>query len=56
MITGSVYSPDPNKRLLIVNGQLAREGADLGQGVVLREVRREGAVLGFQGSNYNVVF
>jgi general secretion pathway protein B len=56
VISGSVYSPDPAKRILIVNGQIAREGADLGQGVVLHEVRQEGAVLGFKGTNYNVVF
>lgn len=56
VISGSVYSPDPTKRLLIVNGQVMREGADLGQGVVLREVKQDSAVLGFRGSNYNVVF
>lgn len=56
VISGSVYSPDPAKRLLIVNGQVMREGADLGQGVVLREVKADSAVLGFKGSNYNVVF
>lgn len=56
VISGSVYSPDPAKRLLIVNGQVMREGADLGEGVVLREVKADSAVLGFKGSNYNVVF
>ena len=57
VISGSVYSPDPAKRLLIVNGEVMREGADLGQGVVLREVKKDSsAVLGFKGSNYNVVF
>ena len=56
VISGSVYSPDPAKRILIVNGQMVREGADLGQGVVVHEVRQEGAVLGFKGNNYNVVF
>lgn len=56
VISGSVYSPDPARRLLIVNGQVMREGADLGQGLVLREVKQDSAVLGFKGSNYNVVF
>lgn len=57
VISGSVYSTDPAKRLLIVNGEVMREGADLGQGVVLREVKKDSsAVLGFKGSNYNVVF
>jgi general secretion pathway protein B len=42
--------------MLIVNGQVVREGADLGSGVVLQEVRPESAVLGFRGSRYNVFF
>jgi general secretion pathway protein B len=56
VISGSVYSPDPAKRMLIVNGQMVREGADAGQGVVVHEVKPESAVLGFKGNNYTVVF
>ena len=56
VISGAVYSPNRSQRMLIVNGQTVREGADLGQGVVLQEVRQEGAVLGFKGTNYNVMF
>ena len=56
MISGSVYSPDAGRRMLIVNGQVFREGADLGSGVVLQEVRPDSAVLGFKGGRYNVYF
>jgi general secretion pathway protein B len=56
VISGSVYSPDANRRMLIVNGQVFREGADLGSGVVLQEVRPDSAVLGFKGGRYNVFF
>jgi general secretion pathway protein B len=56
VISGSVYSPDPAQRRLIVNGQIVREGEDLGQGVVVQEVKHEGAVLGYKGSNYHVTF
>lgn len=56
VISGSVYSPDKGRRMLIVNGQVFREGADLGSGVMLEEVRPESAVLGFKGSRYNVYF
>ena len=56
VISGSVFSPDRAKRVLIVNGQVAHEGTDLGQGVVLEEVRHEGAVLGYKGSRYTVTF
>ena len=56
VISGSVYSPDSARRMLIVNGQVYREGADLGSGVVLQEVRPDSAVLGFKGGRYNVYF
>jgi general secretion pathway protein B len=56
VISGSVWSRDPARRRLIVNGQPVREGADLGQGLVVQEVRRESAVLGYKGAQYNVWF
>jgi general secretion pathway protein B len=56
VISGGVHSSDPARRLLIVNGQVFREGADLGSGVVLQEVGRDSAVLGFRGERYNVYF
>jgi len=56
VISGSVYSPDAGRRMLIVNGQVFREGADLGSGVMLQEVRPDSAVLGFKGGRYNVFF
>lgn len=56
VISGSVFSPDAARRMLIVNGQVFREGADLGSGVVLQEVRPDSAVLGFKGGRYNVYF
>ncbi len=56
VISGSVFSPDAARRMLIVNGQVFREGADLGSGVVLQEVRPDSAVLGYKGGRYNVYF
>jgi general secretion pathway protein B len=56
VISGSVWSRDPARRRLIVNGQTVREGADLGQGLVVQEVRQESAVLGYKGAQYNVFF
>jgi general secretion pathway protein B len=56
VISGAVYSPTPAPRMLIVNGQVFREGADLGSGVVLEQVQKESAVLGFRGGRYNVFF
>ncbi|RYY63765.1 MAG: hypothetical protein EOO24_57160 [Comamonadaceae bacterium] len=56
VISGSVWSRDPARRLMIVNGQTVREGADLGQGLLLQEVRQDSAVLGYKGNQYNVYF
>jgi general secretion pathway protein B len=56
VISGSVWSADPARRLLIVNGQPVREGADVGPGVVVEQVQRDAAVLGFRGSTYTVFF
>ncbi len=56
VISGSVWSANPAQRRLIVNGQPVREGDDVGPGVVVQEVQREGAVLGFRGNRYNVFF
>ena len=56
VISGAVYLLDPAEWLLIVNGQVFREGADLGSGVVLEKVQRDSAVLGFRGQRYDVYF
>jgi general secretion pathway protein B len=56
VISGGVYSANPARRMLIVNGQVVREGADLGSGVVLQEVKAESAVLDYKGTRYTVLF
>ena len=53
-VTGGVYSDNPGQRMLIVNGQVVNEGADLGQGVVLEQIRAKSAVLRFRGYRYAV--
>lgn len=56
VISGSVYSPSSGQRMVIANGQVVREGAEVASGVTLEEVRPESAVLGFRGNRYNVFF
>ncbi|MHB1121149.1 MAG: general secretion pathway protein GspB [Ramlibacter sp.] len=55
-ISGGVYSANRAQRMLIVNGQVVNEGADLGGGLVLEEIRPKAAVLRFRGGRYNVGF
>ena len=56
VITGGVYSASKAQRMLIVNGQVVSEGADLGSGVVLEEIKPKTAVLRFRGARYSVVY
>ena len=55
-ISGGVYSKNPAQRMLIVNGQVFSQGADVGSGVVLEEIRPKSAVLRFNGARYSVAF
>jgi general secretion pathway protein B len=56
VITGGVYSTNPAHRMLIVNGQVFNQGADLGAGVTLEEIRPKAAVLMFRGGRYSVAY
>lgn len=53
-ITGGVYSASKAQRMLIVNGNVVAEGADLGSGVTLEEIKPKTAVLRFRGARYTV--
>ena len=56
VITGGVYTTNKAQRMLIVNGQVMTEGADLGSGVTLEEIRPKSAVLRFRGGRYAVSY
>jgi general secretion pathway protein B len=55
-IGGSVYSPDPTARSLIVNGQLYREKDRLTQELALEEIRLRAAIFSFRGYRFEVLF
>lgn len=48
-LSGSVYSETPSARLLVANGQLAREGDTVAPGVTLQQIQPRGAVVLFRG-------
>jgi general secretion pathway protein B len=56
VINGGIYSENRSVRAAIVNGNVVREGADLGSGVVLAEIRPSGVVLTFHGNRYNILY
>lgn len=55
-IGGSIYSPDPASRSLIINGQLYRERQRLTQDLALQEIRLKSAIFDFRGYRFEVLF
>ena len=55
-IGGSMYSPNPAARSLIVNGQLYRERDRLTQDLALEEIKLKAAVFNFRGHRFEVLF
>lgn len=55
-ISGSMYSPDPAGRSLIVNGRLHREKDKLNQDLALEEIRLKSAIFVFRGYRFEVLF
>jgi general secretion pathway protein B len=56
VVNGGIYSERRDIRAAIVNGQVVREGQDVGPGVVLEEIRPGGVVLAFRGARYTVIY
>jgi general secretion pathway protein B len=53
-IGGAVYSDNPGSRLLMIGGQLLKEGDNAGAGVTLEEIRPRSAVLRWKDVRYEV--
>ncbi|HEY6940329.1 general secretion pathway protein GspB, partial [Dokdonella sp.] len=51
-LTMHVFSDAPAERFIVVEGERHVEGDDLGNGVVLREIRADGMVLDFKGQRF----
>ncbi|MDR7271405.1 general secretion pathway protein B [Pelomonas saccharophila] len=52
VISGSVYSEEPSGRFAMINGEVLREGAQLGPDFVLEQIRPRELVLRFRGQRY----
>ena len=53
---GAMYSENPANRLLVVNGQVLREGDSVAAGLVLEQIRLKSAVLNFRGQRYTISY
>lgn len=49
-----VYAPEAADRFVIINGERLVEGDDLGGGITLVEIRRDGIVVGLSGKQFVV--
>lgn len=52
VISGSTYSDNPTFRMLIINGQVYREGELLTPELKLEQIRQKSALLGYKGNTY----
>jgi len=53
---GSVYSPQPASRMVIVNGQVTREGSTLGPDLRLEHIGPKSAVFSVRGQRFEMPF
>jgi general secretion pathway protein B len=53
---GAVYSEVPAQRMVILNGQLLREGEALSADLTLETIRAKSAVLRIKGERFELVF
>jgi general secretion pathway protein B len=49
-----IYSADPDKRFVVINGRRYREGERLSEGPVLESVARDGAILRQNGRRFRL--
>ena len=55
-VGGSMYSPTPASRLVIINGQVLHEGERITPDLVVQQIRLKSAVLRFKGYRYSLGF
>jgi general secretion pathway protein B len=54
VIGGSMYSAQPSQRLVILNGQVFHEGAQVGPDLVVEQIRPKSVVLRFRQQRYEM--
>ena len=56
IISGSTYSDNQALRMLIINGEVFREGEKAGPDLQLEQIRVKSAVLNFKGLRYSIAY
>lgn len=47
-----LYSADPDRRLVLINGVQARDGDELEGGIQIRSIRPDGVVIVFENTEF----
>ncbi len=55
-VSGAMYSGNAASRMLILNGQVFREGDKVTPELVLEQIRLKSAVLGYKGYHYSIYY
>jgi general secretion pathway protein B len=55
-VGGAMYSQTPANRMLIINGQVVREGDTIAPGLVLEQIKLKSAVLKVKGLRYGISY
>ena len=55
-LSGSVYSPDVPARMLILDGQILREGQNAGPELLIEQIGPKAAVLSFRGQRFELPY
>lgn len=53
-VSGHFYSDNPGSRVVVINGRLAHEGAEVSRGLVLERINSDGLVFAYQGYRFRV--
>ena len=56
LVSGSTFSSDPAHRMLILNGQVYREGDSLGSDLRLDQIRLKAAVVSYREQQYLLIY
>jgi hypothetical protein len=56
LLGGAMHLPDPAARMLILNGQVHREGDTVAPGLVIEEIQLRAAVLVLRGQRFSLPY
>jgi general secretion pathway protein B len=53
-VSGSMYSPEPSARMLVLDGQVVRQGDEVKPGLSLEDIGPRSATLSYRGERFRL--